>query len=656
MGAMRMLARGELRTRWRGIAVLTLLVGFAGGVVLASAAGARRTASSFDRFVASTRPGHVTINVDAGDTELLRRIEKLPQVEALTRAVGVTVFADGPNYVAIGAGVDGGYGRSLDRPRVVGGRLARPRALDEVALPESTAKVLHLGLGDTLVLRSATPEQVPLLLASEGALSQDDLAGPVMRLRVVGITRSPTDLSVGGTDASFLILTPAFLDAFQGEIGEYGEDLLRVRLRGGASDVAGFVDDVERLAGPDTDIGFEATSFESAGVEDSIGALAAGLALFAAIAGLAGLVAVGPAIGRQVSLAAIDDPVLRSLGMRRVERAASLVTPFAIVAVGGAIVAVIVALALSPLLPFGTARRAEPAPGLSFDGLVLGVGGVAVALVAGALACVSGWRATRRDAITDASAVPRLAPRPSYVSDRLARAGAGPTVVAGVRLALEPGRGRTAVPVRAALLGTAAGVLGVTAALVFATSLDRLVTTPSRYGWNWDVVTGGPRLQARDLVESPDIGAVGVATFTRTNVKLDGEPIAAVGFRSIRGSASLTIVDGRAPRTATEVALGGDTLAHYGVDLGDRVKASGAGVTRTFRVVGQAVFPPVDDNAVLADGAAFTGEGLASLVPKGALTNDTYSRYVVRWTREVDAPAAARRGAKAAGEPVDRPR
>jgi predicted lysophospholipase L1 biosynthesis ABC-type transport system permease subunit len=92
------------------------------------------------------------------------------------------------------------------------------------------------------------------------------------------------------------------------------------------------------------------------------------------------------------------------------------------------------------------------------------------------------------------------------------------------------------------------------------------------------------------------------------------------------------------------------------VELGDRVKASGPGGTRTFRVVGQAVFPPLDDNAVLAEGAAFTREGLASVVPKGALGNDSYTRYVVRWTREVDAAAAARRVASAAGEPADRPR
>ena len=54
-------------------------------------------------------------------------------------------------------------------------------------------------------------------------------------------------------------------------------------------------------------------------------------------------------------------------------------------------------------------------------------------------------------------------------------------------MALEPGRGRTAVPVRTTIVTAALAIATVTAALVFAASLDHLVTTPRLYGWNWDV-------------------------------------------------------------------------------------------------------------------------------------------------------------------------
>ena len=43
--------------------------------------------------------------------------------------------------------------------------------------------------------------------------------------------------------------------------------------------------------------------------------------------------------------------------------------------------------------------------------------------------------------------------RPSRIARNANRAGLGPSVVSGVRFALEPGRGRTAVPVRTAMIG-----------------------------------------------------------------------------------------------------------------------------------------------------------------------------------------------------------
>ena len=41
VGAVGMVARSEFRRRWRGVVVLTLLVGIIGAVVMATVAGAR---------------------------------------------------------------------------------------------------------------------------------------------------------------------------------------------------------------------------------------------------------------------------------------------------------------------------------------------------------------------------------------------------------------------------------------------------------------------------------------------------------------------------------------------------------------------------------------------------------------------------------------
>lgn len=50
-------ARAELRRRWLSTLGLALLAGLVGGVVLAGAAGARRTSSAMDRFAAFNRAG-----------------------------------------------------------------------------------------------------------------------------------------------------------------------------------------------------------------------------------------------------------------------------------------------------------------------------------------------------------------------------------------------------------------------------------------------------------------------------------------------------------------------------------------------------------------------------------------------------------------------
>ena len=137
----------------------------------------------------------------------------------------------------------------------------------------------------------------------------------------------------------------------------------------------------------------------------------------------------------------------------------------------------------SPLLPFGVARRAEPHPGFRFDWVVLGLGALAVLVVVVLLSALAAIRVTR-----PASSSTRTGPAtrgfavPAAMLRRFP-----PSTWIGVRMAFEPGRGRSAVPVRSAFVGAVAGALGVVAVLTFASSLHHLVTTPARYGWTWDL-------------------------------------------------------------------------------------------------------------------------------------------------------------------------
>ena len=83
-----------------------------------------------------------------------------------------------------------------------------------------------------------------------------------------------------------------------------------------------------------------------------------------------------------------------------------------------------------------------------------------------------------------------LGARSSAAVGFLARAGFPASGVSGVRMALEPGRGRTAVPVRSTLLAAIVGVAAVTATFTITESADHLLDTPRLYGHNWDAVVG----------------------------------------------------------------------------------------------------------------------------------------------------------------------
>src|SRR5207237_2811687 len=123
-------------------------------------------------------------------------------------------------------------------------------------------------------------------------------------------------------------------------------------------------------------------------------------------------------------------------------------------------------------------------PGVAVGWTALGLGAAGVLVLTLASAALPNWRASAPPA-----AEPSVA-RASISADLLARNGFPPTAVTGVRLALERGRGRTAVPVASTLLGAVLGIAAVAAAVTFAASLNHLLTTPRLYGWTWDVQFG----------------------------------------------------------------------------------------------------------------------------------------------------------------------
>ena len=63
MTAVWMRALHDLRSRWRGALVLAVLFGVAGGFVMTAAAGARRTATSYERLLRSAKAYDVEVAI-----------------------------------------------------------------------------------------------------------------------------------------------------------------------------------------------------------------------------------------------------------------------------------------------------------------------------------------------------------------------------------------------------------------------------------------------------------------------------------------------------------------------------------------------------------------------------------------------------------------
>src|SRR5205823_14240236 len=80
-------ARADLRAGARSVVVLAILLGLFGGVAMAAGAGARRTNSAYDRFLAATTPPDAFVISGTARTRKffppvpLRKVLQLPEVE-----------------------------------------------------------------------------------------------------------------------------------------------------------------------------------------------------------------------------------------------------------------------------------------------------------------------------------------------------------------------------------------------------------------------------------------------------------------------------------------------------------------------------------------------------------------------------------------------
>ena len=655
MGAVGLRLRAELRQQWRTSLALAVLLGLIAGIALTAAAGARRTGTAYPRFLRQSHAADLLVApARSGFHGYFRAVARLPEVASADAAAFLQMSLPVPGAspfsgMVAEASPFGGEGVAINRVKIDAGRIfdaADPRA---VMINQRLADRAHVRPGGTLHLigypqRNGNP----------------DVAHAVrLAFRVSAIVTFADEIVpvAGELGEPRVLLSPAFSRTPRAQSFNPAGGGAYVVLRPGADAVA-FTDKAATLARRyrvgSVQVVHLATAY--AATQRAIRPEAAALAIFAALAGLIALAIIGQLLSRQLVLDSAEFPVLRALGMGRSALAVLSLARVAIVTTAGAAVAVAVAVAASPLMPIGPARFAEPSPGAEVNLAILGAGFTLIAIAPLLVVAPAAVRAAGRGAL--GLAEPAAPVRPSRLGSALGLAGSVPGSL-GVRMAFQPGHGRTTVPVRSAFVGTMMAVAAVVAAMVFGASLLGLVGTPHRYGQNWaqqlDMQVGsvpltfGTRVLAkvRGLTgyAGGDYGQVSIAALGSSR----GVAVPAIGLDQLRETGFLTLLAGRVPARPGEIALGPRTLRTLGLRLGQRVEVGANGRTPSpMRVVGSAVLAGFS-----VGGGSATDLGTGAVVPASVLSQPNppfcgppqtcYNFFLLRYRPGTDLRAAGSR-------------
>ena len=616
MGGARLWARTVCRRRWVATVLLAVFAGLAGGMVLTSMGVARRSSTALDRYLA--QPGLATKTVIAcpagvsegdvqgdpgsvcGAEENVRAVAELVStspavsraVPAATLIIGIQDRTTGSWTPSIQFGLLGAWDGTPNGAIVIDGRSPTSGVADEVLINESMAAANRLSVGDVVTAGSYGADQ-RLDVVAQG--QENAPTGPHMDLRVVGLVRSAEDLLPKPEPTLFTSV--AWWDRYgSDDIASYGKGVLidlvdpsdraaEDSLRAQLSDRLSMVSDTLSDSQPTRRV-----------IELQTAATwAVALAALAAAFGF-----VGQALNRLSAHELVDRGALVTLGMTRSDVVVAFVLRAAPIALGAGVIAAGVAVAASPIGPIGMARSIEIDPGLNVDGLIVGLGAAVVTALTVVAAAVAALFRTARTA--------RSEPRP--------------VVTSAVRLPISARAGvsflrrRDSSALPGAIVGTALAIAVAVFALGVTESHHELLAHPDRFGQTWQVVAGNfggddEVAAGREKVDTVvGVGDLGLARSTKGAIK--GRPLLVYSF-PIEGMVIRPLVlDGRAPATAREVALGTRTFEDLRVRIGDEVsidRGLGGDPIGPLTIVGRVVNNDgVDTGDRLSEGALVTNE------------------------------------------------
>jgi hypothetical protein len=642
-----------------------MIVGLVGGVAMASVAAARRTQSAFPRILAASKASDLDVDPGSYSGRVVDQITHLPRVRSAESYVALnglralrSGFADLQTsfnqQVEVVGSLDGLY-FDQDRVIITSGRRASPRRPGEIVISEQTARRFGLRVGQWFTENLYSGRQ-----ASDPGFDPMTRQ-PVHRVRltITGIGVFTDEVVQDDIDRIYRILaTPALTRQELRCCAAYLWTGLR--LARGDLDVAPVLREFVKLLPPGTQGVFRVTSVVEGQGERAVRPESVAAGMFGLITALAALVLALQAIRRKILGGRYARDILRAVGA----------SPFAITldaSIGiigaiavGALLAVAVAVATSPLAPLGQLHRLEPDPGVSFDWTVLGAGATFLLLVLSGVTAVLAHAEVSARSQRRAAAVRRPA-----AAARTAPLILPATAATGIRFAFEPGSGRDPRPARPSISGTIVALVILVGSLAFGASLSNLVSHPALYGWNWDteLLAGSgygniPLPRARQLLgDDPDIAAWSGAYFGSVEINRHSVPVIA----TTNARVSPPILAGHAVAGPAQIVLGPETLALVGGRVGGTVRVFNGKTTLIMRVVGTATMP-----AIGVGHGIHSSLGGGAVLPAGALPQDLLASGIsdralqgpntilIRFRPGVDHAAAIRRLERTGGDRLSR--
>ena len=607
MGAVGLVFRTELRRRWRSWMAVAVLISLAGGLVMAAVAAGRRTESAFPRFVAAHGFDAVVYA-----TKPVPKVVTLPGVSSVTELV----IADTgqptckcTHQISSSAAFAVEVVPPKDRSpfALISGRLPDPSATNQVLASFTLQRDYGVQIGTVIHVPFEAPSQASAYNNPNTGLPKPE--GPTIGLRVVGIEATEFEFPSGTAPVYLLYASQAFARVVLPQTAKQYQ--YYVRLFQGAAGIPRFGNEANTLDLGTGTVGYSSEDGAAATIEASIHPQAIGWWILAALAALVALAVLGQALARQSVVESEDYPTMAAVGLDRRQLLALGMARNLVVGIAGAVGAMTLAAALSPLAPFGEARIAEISTGVSFDTAVLLLGALGTL---GVVLVLGFWPAGRaaRTLRTDDGA---LRSRRSVVATQLAAMGAPPSAVIGVRNALERKSAGATVPLGSALLGMVLAVMALCGTGIFGASLSHLTATPRLYGDPEELSFNPPNpALLKSLLDNRAVTGITVG-FGGGEISINNKIVGSIAATAVRGRLLFSAVDGHLPNRDSQIGLGVTTMRQVGATVGSVVHVtvqtrSGGKRTVPFVVVSQDSFPVLGGFVSLGTGALLTTAGL----------------------------------------------